>query len=226
MHCFFFLYLKLMEEQMLLKWRLSKILERDKEANKELDEWMHRQLDKGNEQEKEQNQRKDEKKDSFHKVEDEKRAALKKELRSMEWTWEDGEDDDPFFVNGMASRLNEVYSPSNFKDMGDYIELVKPIGNISMIEKNCFGFLLSWKDAILYAKTVIKGGFSDWRVPTLDEMITLYKIKDICGMNKLDDWFWTSSENEDGFTASRVSLYGGHVSSGTKTGKYYVRCIR
>ena len=144
----------------------------------------------------------------------------------MEWTWDEDDEEAPFFVNGMASRLNEIYSPSNFKDRGDYIELVKPIGNINMIEKNCFGFLLSWKDAMLYAKTVIKGGFNDWRVPTLDEMISLYKIKDVCGINKLDDWFWTSSENEDGFTASRVSFYGGHVSNGTKTGKYYVRCIR
>ena len=211
---------------MLMKWRLSKIFEKDKEANKELDEWMHHQLDKNKKQEEDRKDPEEIKKDPVSKPEDEKRAALKKELRSMEWSWEDDEEDDSFFVNGMASRLHEIYSPSNFRDRGDYIELVKPIGNINMIEKNCFGFLLSWKDAMLYAKTVIKGGFNDWRVPTLDEMISLYKIKDICGINKMDDWFWTSSENEDGFTASRVSMYGGHVSSGTKTGKYYVRCIR
>lgn len=208
---------------MLLKWRLSKLLDKDKEANKELDEWMHQQLDKEKKQEDED---KEDKKEAARKLEEEKRDALKKELRSMEWTWDEDDEEAPFFVNGMASRLNEIYSPSNFKDRGDYIELVKPIGNINMIEKNCFGFLLSWKDAMLYAKTVIKGGFNDWRVPTLDEMISLYKIKDVCGINKLDDWFWTSSENEDGFTASRVSFYGGHVSNGTKTGKYYVRCIR
>lgn len=208
---------------MLLKWRLSKILEKDKEANKELDEWMHHQLDKGKKQEE---GKKEEKNEPERNPEEEKRAALKKDLRSMEWTWDDDENEDPFFVNGMASRMHEIYSPSNFKDRGDYIELVKPIGNINMIEKNCFGFLLSWKDAMLYAQTVMKGNYRDWRVPTLDEMISLYKIKDVCGINKLDDWFWTSSENEDGFTASRVSMYGGHVSSGTKTGKYYVRCIR
>lgn len=211
---------------MLLKWRLSKILEKNKEVNKELDEWMHQNLEKDKQHENDKKKQEEDKKGAVRRLEEEKRAALKKELRSMEWTWDDDEEEPSFFVNGMASRMHEIYSPSNFKDRGDYIELVKPIGNINMIEKNCFGFLLSWKDAMLYAKTVTKGGFGDWRVPTLDEMVSLYKIKDVCGINKCDDWFWTASESEDGFTASRVSMYGGHVSSGTKTGKYYVRCIR
>ena len=92
-----FFELMLVRDQMLLKWRLSKILERDKEANKELDEWMHQQLDKDKKQEEEKDQQKAEKKDTPRSDEDEKRAALKKELRSMEWTWEDGEDDDPIF---------------------------------------------------------------------------------------------------------------------------------
>lgn len=33
------------ENGMLLKWRLSKLLSKDKEANKELDEWMQKQVD-------------------------------------------------------------------------------------------------------------------------------------------------------------------------------------
>ena len=211
----------LKENGMLLKWKLSKILSKDKEANKDLDEWMHKQVDEKKQQEEEK------------KAEDIKRAAVKKSSFGAvprEWTGEDEDEADTFFVNRMAADNaageGDLYAPSNFRDKGDYIELVKPIGSITMIEKTAFGFLLSWKDAMLYAKTVIKGGFWDWRVPTKDEMITIYKIKDVCGINKCDDWFWTSTECDDFLGAYRISLYGGYVSSGTKSGKYYVRCVR
>ena len=198
----------------------------NKEANEELGEWMNEQLEKV------KKKQEDEKNEAQKKLEERKAAANK--LRGMEWKDDDNDDDDgnepSFFVNRNATlngaEANKLFSPENFRDRGDYIELVKPIENIRMIEKNCFGFLLAWKDALLYAKTVMKGGYRDWRVPTMEEMIVIYKIKDICGINKLDDWFWSSSECEGGLNAWRVSMHAGFTSNGIKTGKYYVRCVR
>ncbi len=77
----------LKENGMLLKWKLSKILSKDKEANKDLDEWVHKQVDEKKQQEEEK------------KAEDIKKAAVKKSsfgAAPREWTGED-EDDDPFF---------------------------------------------------------------------------------------------------------------------------------
>ena len=198
----------------------------NKEANEELGAWMNEQLDKV------KKKQEDEKNEAQKKLEERKAAANK--LRGMEWKDDDNDDDDgnepSFFVNRNATlngaETSKLFSPENFRDRGDYIELVKPIENIRMIEKNCFGFLLAWKDAMLYAKTVMKGGYRDWRVPTMEEMIVIYKIKDICGINKLDDWFWSSSECEGGLNAWRVSMHAGFTSNGIKTGKYYVRCVR
>lgn len=198
----------------------------NKEANEELGEWMNEQLEKV------KKKQEDEKNEAQKKLEERKAAANK--LRGMEWKDDDNDDDDgnepSFFVNRNATlngaETSKLFSPENFRDRGDYIELVKPIENIRMIEKNCFGFLLAWKDALLYAKTVMKGGYRDWRVPTMEEMIVIYKIKDICGINKLDDWFWSSSECEGGLNAWRVSMHAGFTSNGIKTGKYYVRCVR
>ena len=214
----------------MLKWKLFKFLaDKNKEANKELDAWMNQQLEKGKKQEED---KKAEQKKIAEEQESEKKKAAQKVLRSMEWTGDDDDDfDEPsFFVNRSASmsdaKLKRLFSPENFKDRGEYIELVQPIENIRMIEKTCFGFLLSWKDAMLYSKTVTKGGFNDWRVPTMDELTILYRIRDVCGMNKCDDWFWSSSECEGGFNAWRVSMHAGFTSNGVKTGKYYVRCVR
>lgn len=198
----------------------------NKEANEELGEWMNEQLEKVK-------KKQEEEKNEVQKKLEERKAAANK-LRGMEWKDDDDDDDDgnepSFFVNRNATlngaEANKLFSPENFRDRGDYIELVKPIENIRMIEKNCFGFLLAWKDAMIYSQTVMKGGYRDWRVPTMEEMIVIYKIKDVCGINKLDDWFWSSSECDGGLNAWRVSMHAGFTSNGIKTGKYYVRCVR
>ena len=198
----------------------------NKEANEELGEWMNEQLEKVK-------KKQEEEKNEVQKKLEERKAAANK-LRGMEWKDDDDDDDDgnepSFFVNRNATlngaEANKLFSPENFRDRGDYIELVKPIENIRMIEKNCFGFLLAWKDAMIYSQTVMKGGYRDWRVPTMEEMIVIYKIKDVCGINKLDDWFWSSSECDGGLNAWRVSMHAGFTSNVIKTGKYYVRCVR
>ena len=186
---------------------------------------MNEQLDKKKKQE-------EESREAQKKLEERKAAPDK--FRSMEWTDDDNDDDDgnepSFFVNRNATlsgaEANKLFLPENFRDRGDHIELVKPIENIRMIEKNCFGFLLAWKDAMIYAQTVMKGGYRDWRVPTMEELVVIYKIKGVCGINKLDDWFWSSSECDGGLNAWRVSMHAGFTSNGIKTGKYYVRCVR
>ncbi|MBP5201997.1 DUF1566 domain-containing protein [bacterium] len=214
-----------------MKWNIFKFLSENKEAGKELGEWMNQQLEKGRTQEE---GKKDTKKKSEEEKVTEKSKPVEKVFKSMEWTADDDDDDDgnepSFFVNRNASlngaEANKLFSPENFRDRGDHIELVKPIENIRMIEKDCFGFLLSWKDAMIYAQTVMKGGYRDWRVPTMEELVVIYKIKDVCGINKCNDWFWSSSECDGGLNAWRVSMHAGFSSNGIKSGKYYVRCIR
>ena len=213
-----------------MKWNIFKFLSENKEANAELGEWMNEQLEKV------KKKQEDEKNEARKKLEEEKEAAksksVEKVLRSMEWSWDDDDDyDEPsFFVNRNATlrtaETNKLFAPENFISHDDYIELVNPIENIRMIEKSCFGFILSWKDAMIYAQTVMKGGYRDWRVPTMEELVVIYKIKDVCGINKCDDWFWSSSECDGGLNAWRVSMHAGFSSNGVKTGKYYVRCIR
>lgn len=210
-----------------MKWNIFKFLSDNKEANAELGEWMNEQLEKTKKHQ-------EEKKAAQKKMEEENGPAKReKVLRSMEWTGDDDDydyDEPSFFVNRNASlcgaETNKLFAPENFIYRGDYIELVRPIENIRMIEKNCFGFLLSWKDAMIYAQTVMKGGYRDWRVPTMEELAVIYKIKDVCGINKCDDWFWSSSECDGGLNAWRVSMHAGFSSNGVKTGKYYVRCVR
>ncbi|MBO7126680.1 DUF1566 domain-containing protein [bacterium] len=118
-----------------------------------------------------------------------------------------------------------------FIDRGDYIELKVPIGNIRMIEKVCSSYNMNWNDAMQYAKNLRKGGFDDWRVPTKDELLKIYKIKDICGIDKNHAccWFWSSSFTTFLFILSGawcVDFDYGYVNDYNKTNTYYVRCVR
>lgn len=115
----------------------------------------------------------------------------------------------------------------SFVDKGDYIVLRQAVLGIKMIEKVSSPYEMTWDQAMQYARNLRKGGFNDWRVPTKEELKFIYKIKDICGINKNDSYFWSSSvpSVSPGY-AWNVSFYSGYVGSDYKDGSSYVRCVR
>lgn len=113
------------------------------------------------------------------------------------------------------------YSKENFIDRGDYIELKKPIGNIRMIEKGSSNYMMDWNHAIEYAENLRKGGFYDWRIPTKEELQIIYKIKDGCGIGKVNAWwFWSSTNFEC------LSFSTGNWITDTSSAINSVRCVR
>ena len=68
-------------------------------------------------------------------------------------------------------------------DWGNYIALNPTINGILMIETDVPKYKMHWREAENYAKKLNKGGYSDWRLPTTDELKIIYKIKDCCGIN-------------------------------------------
>ena len=92
----------------------------------------------------------------------------------------------------MQSNL-DPYSKLNFIDKGDYIELKKPIGTIKKIQK---GYVRrNFSNAEKYADKLALDGFHNWRLPTKEELQTIYRIKDVCGIKNVGGLFWCSKEN-------------------------------
>ena len=117
----------------------------------------------------------------------------------------------------------------NFIDRGDYIELEPPLGTIRMIQKGSAEIPMNWHDAMEYAKNLKLGGFTDWHIPTIEELKTIYKIQKICGIDRSDEfWFWSSStSSEDSNTASCIGFFKGENGKNNKIKSYGdIRCVR
>ena len=135
----------------------------------------------------------------------------------------------------MASKISADGSKSsselsrNFIDRGDYIEVIPPIGTIRMIQKGSAEVPMNWHDAMEYAKNLKLGGFTDWHIPTIEELKELYKIQKICGIEKSDEfWFWSSStSSEDSNTASCIGFFKGKKDYNNKINNLGdIRCVR
>lgn len=119
------------------------------------------------------------------------------------------------------------YSPNNFIDKGDHIELKVPINKIHMIEKICSPDRMDWYEAKSYARNLKKGDYRDWRLPTKEELKEIYKVKNICGIVQNNFRCWSSSAPSD--TASYawfVDLSNGVVNSFGKSLDNNVICVR
>ena len=84
---------------------------------------------------------------------------------------------------------------------------------------------ISWDEAMRQPSEIGQlGGFSDWRLPTKEELVSLYSS----GLLPSSDYFWSSSE----YTSDNTVAYGVYMGNGSdfgeyKTeGSYKARCVR
>jgi hypothetical protein len=68
------------------------------------------------------------------------------------------------------------------------------------------------------------GGYSDWFLPSADELYKLYLSKSQIGMGT-NDTYWSSTQRSDSY-ATRVIMTGGTVGHDPKNNTYKVRAIR
>jgi len=116
---------------------------------------------------------------------------------------------------------------TNFIDRGDYIELKKPICGISMIQKYPSENEMEWEESQKYAEQLRIGGFCGWRVPSIEELEILYKIKDVCGIKEKLVGSWASPLlSKEAYFMSFYwgRLYNRNINSLCKT--ISVRCVR
>jgi len=92
---------------------------------------------------------------------------------------------------------------------------------------------LDWQDAKKYCNNLIIDGYSDWELPTIDQLMTITDKKKYKPSLKTSfkhfksDYYWTSSEYVDADEKVWiVSFLDGGDFYNNKKNLYYVRCVR
>ena len=102
-----------------------------------------------------------------------------------------------------------------------------------LIWQNSYVSGKNWQQALSYCENLTYAGYSDWRLPNKNELVSLVnfssnsfpssKFPEIPATN--EHYFLSSTTTSTGY-ARCVGLYYGVLSTCSKTGQNYVRCVR
>ena len=83
---------------------------------------------------------------------------------------------------------------------------------------------MDWESAKTKCDNLVLNGFSDWRLPTKEELNILYQNKDAIGMDSFAV-YWSSTVNSDSLAWLQYFANGDQASN-DKVATIYVRAVR
>ena len=101
-------------------------------------------------------------------------------------------------------------------------------------ESNSIDFAYRWNDAVSYCENLELGGYDDWRLPSVDELLTISdKGRYKPSINPIFNYvanstYWSSDSYENNTSYAWIVgfEYGQTTQWGLKTNRDYIRCVR
>ena len=84
---------------------------------------------------------------------------------------------------------------------------------------------MDWDQAREYVKTLNHGGYSDWSLPTTEELEKMYENKDKIGKFQ-NAWYWSDTEYDEFTACFQYFGTGGQSSINKHTSYFRVRVVR
>lgn len=144
-------------------------------------------------------------------ISDEDMEKIKERMKKMGMP-ENTDDEEELQIPGVIIVTDEIKK--------EYPELK----NLRMIQKESSDYM-TWDDSMQYAKDLDLGGFTDWRLPTMEELRGIYRAKQALGIADDEEWYWSGSEAGATY-AWLVYFSSGYVHGSSKSFTLYVRCVR
>jgi len=109
-------------------------------------------------------------------------------------------------------------------DNGDETITDSQIGSMWQKEKGAE----RWEQAIFYCNNLNLGGYSDWRLPSIDELDTISGVGNLEPFSPSTGWYWTSTVGSGGLAwAKNLNLETGEGRyEVNQAGVFAVRCVR
>ena len=95
------------------------------------------------------------------------------------------------------------------------------IANTEAIVNSCSG-----QSAAKLCDDLVSGTYSDWYLPSMDELGIMYNNIKVTDLEKFSSGYYWSSNQKDVNTAYRYGFLGGNDGEADKSTKHYVRAIR
>ncbi len=149
-----------------------------------------------------------------------------------------------FFADGSAQSLLKSWSEyvrcvrgdssflHNFQDNGDQTVTDQGTGLMWENDSNVNTQTRTWEEALAYCENLTLGGYSDWRLPNIQELRSIvdYTRHDPAIdplFSSQSDWYW-SSTSQPPFPSWAWVLYfaSGSCQQDLKSGSHYARCVR
>jgi methionine-rich copper-binding protein CopC len=123
-------------------------------------------------------------------------------------------------VEDLAGNALSADSTSNFTTAPAIIDSVTGL----MWQDNGYETTHTWSSALSYCNGLPLANFSDWRLPTKDELIGLYNRRSILSSYATSD-YWSATE-VNASDAYLIDFGSGSEDQFAKSFDYFVRCIR
>jgi tetratricopeptide (TPR) repeat protein len=123
-------------------------------------------------------------------------------------------------------KANEAYEKRQEKEK---LSLIVPDERRGLMwQKKNDDLLRTFKDAISYCNGLTLAGYSDWQLPSIEELKTIINVSTIFG--NIEGTYWSSTTDADCAYCAWIVYFGhGRDNAGPgayKTNNNYVRCVR